>query len=224
MALATQALMVSALKAAAQPALISALAPMCRLAFNPALRSFSKEVTVSRKGETDVQPTTTNVYPMSQVFPPFPPIGRLGSVFRDMQREMDALFGNTSTGSLFTNSPSDSLGWPTAAFRLSADVTEDDKNYYVKADVPGMKKEDVKLQLTKDNVLTISAQRNAEINETKDGIHRVERSFGSFARSFQLPDNVDTEQITAETQDGVLKVKIPKLPETTPSVKEIPVN
>ncbi len=91
---------------------------------------------------------------------------------------------------------------------IRADIKETEKEYVVEAEIPGVKKEDIKLEL-KNDVLTISAEQNEEINEEKDNYIRRERRYGSFARSFYV-DNVKNEGVTAKYEDGVLKITLPK--------------
>ncbi len=79
----------------------------------------------------------------------------------------------------------------------------------LRVDLPGVKDDDVKVELD-DHVLTISGQRSSENEQRGDGYRRVERSFGSFSRSLRLPDGVDPEQIHASFERGVLEVTIPK--------------
>ena len=79
----------------------------------------------------------------------------------------------------------------------------------MKADLPGVKKEDLHLDLA-ENVLTLSGEKKMEETVEKRGIYRTERSYGSFERSFELPANVDYEKITATLKEGVLEIRIPK--------------
>jgi len=90
-----------------------------------------------------------------------------------------------------------------------ANITETDKEYLIKAELPEVKKEDVKITLD-DGVITISGERRKEQEFKNANEIRVESSYGSFSRSFALPDNVDAKAITAESKDGVLKVHVPK--------------
>src|SRR5580765_8642238 len=85
------------------------------------------------------------------------------------------------------------------------DITEDDQAYLIKAELPEVKKEDVKVTV-ENGVLTISGERKFE-KEEKKKYHRVERCYGSFARIFSLPDNGDSTKVNAEFKDGVLKVR-----------------
>ncbi|MCD6595390.1 Hsp20/alpha crystallin family protein [bacterium] len=100
------------------------------------------------------------------------------------------------------------------------DISETDDEIIVKADAPGMEKDNVKITLS-ENVLTISGEKNAEHEEKKKNYHRVERVFGSFTRSFYIPTNVDSSKIKASYENGVLTVKLPKKEEAKP--KEIPI-
>jgi len=89
------------------------------------------------------------------------------------------------------------------------DITEDDKEYLIKAEVPEVKKEDVKVSV-QDDVLTITGERKFEKEEKDKKYHRVERAYGSFHRSFTLPDDADAQKVVAEFKDGLLKVRLPK--------------
>src|SRR6266508_201769 len=90
-----------------------------------------------------------------------------------------------------------------------ADITEDEKEYLIKAELPEMKKEDVKVTV-ENGVLTISGERKFEKEEKGRKYHRVEQRYGAFERDFLLPENVTGEKVTADYKDGVLKVHIPK--------------
>jgi HSP20 family protein len=89
------------------------------------------------------------------------------------------------------------------------DIAEDDKEYTVKVELPGVRKEDVKVTV-EDDVLTISGERKIEKEEKGRRYHRVERSYGAFERSFTLPDDALADKIHADFKDGVLQVHIPK--------------
>jgi len=89
------------------------------------------------------------------------------------------------------------------------DIAEDEKEYVIKAELPEVKKEDVKLTV-QDNVLSISGERKSEKEEKGKKFHRVERTYGSFMRSFTLPEDADGSKVAAEYKDGVLKVRLPK--------------
>ena len=102
------------------------------------------------------------------------------------------------------------------------DITEDDKEYLIKAELPEVKKEDVKLAV-RDNVLTITGERKYEKEETNKKYHRVERAYGSFTRNFMLPEDADEGKIAADFKDGVLKVHLPKSEKAKPKSLEIKV-
>lgn len=95
------------------------------------------------------------------------------------------------------------------------DVKETKDAYCVEADVPGLKEDDVDVSVTGSR-LTISGKREQETEERTDTYYTCERSFGSFSRSFTLPDGADTDNIQAELASGVLAVTIPKRPEVQP--------
>jgi len=100
------------------------------------------------------------------------------------------------------------------------DITEDDKEYLIKAELPEVKKEDVKLTAHND-VLTITGERKYEKEEKGKKYHRVERAYGSFERSFTLPEDADEGKIAAEFKDGVLKVHLPKSEKAKPKSIEV---
>jgi HSP20 family protein len=102
-----------------------------------------------------------------------------------------------------------------------ADITEDDKEYVIKAELPDVKKEDVKVTV-ENGVLTISGERKFEREEKKKKYHRVERAFGTFVRSFSLPDVADASKVKAEFKNGMLTVHLPKSEHAKP--KQIEVN
>jgi HSP20 family protein len=104
----------------------------------------------------------------------------------------------------------------------SVDITEDDKEYLVKADLPELNKEDVKVTV-ENGVLTITGERKLEKEEKGKKYHRIERSYGNFLRSFTLPDGADGAKVTAEFKDGVLKVHLPKTETTKPKAIEVKV-
>jgi HSP20 family protein len=101
------------------------------------------------------------------------------------------------------------------AFRVAVDIREEDDAFYVDAEVPGMSAEDIKVDVEK-NVLTLSGERKVEKEETEGTFRRVERQYGSFSRSFSLPETVDTDGISADLKDGVLELKLPKKEAPTP--------
>lgn len=95
------------------------------------------------------------------------------------------------------------------------DISEDEKEYLIKAELPEMKKDDVKLTV-QDHVLAISGERKYEKEERGKKYHRVERAYGSFTRSFTLPEDADGSKVSADYTDGVLKVHVPKSEKAKP--------
>jgi HSP20 family protein len=106
---------------------------------------------------------------------------------------------------------------------FKVDISEDDNAIFIEADIPGVKKEDIKVSV-EDNVLSISVERTQSEEEKKKGYHRVERSWGSLSRSFTVGENVNAEKIEAKYDNGVLKVVVPKVEPTPKTGKDIPVN
>ena len=103
----------------------------------------------------------------------------------------------------------------------AADITEDEKEYVIKAELPDVRKEDVKVTV-ENGVLTIAGERKFEKEEKKKKYHRIERSYGTFVRSFSLPDVADASKVKAEFKNGVLTVHVPKSEQAKP--KQIEVN
>ena len=106
--------------------------------------------------------------------------------------------------------------WPAklgvnAEWQPIADVIETEKEYVVKAELPEVKKEDIKIDVA-EGLLTVRGERKLNVDEKKDTVHRVETYYGTFARTFALPEDVDVAKIRAEVAEGVLAVYLPKLP------------
>ena len=89
------------------------------------------------------------------------------------------------------------------------DLVETGDHFVLRADLPGMEQSDVTIEL-EDNVLTVSGERKPEHESKQEGFYRLERAFGSFARSLTLPKGIDPEAVTAEFTNGVLEVRVPK--------------
>lgn len=115
-----------------------------------------------------------------------------------------------------------------SGFVPTIDISEDDKFLYIHAELPGVKKEDIKLSVNDDNILTIKGEKNRDekTEEEKDGISyiRIERGYGSFQRSFVLPEDVKKDDINANYKDGVLDLKIEKTEPPKPKEIEISVD
>jgi HSP20 family protein len=131
------------------------------------------------------------------------PSRELDTLQSDINRVFEAFFGGRSANGA------------TQRWVPAMDLVETDEHLVLKADLPGLDKEDVKIEI-KDNVLTISGERKAEHEEHKDGYHRVERAYGSFSRSLSLPQGIDADQVQADFDKGVLEVRIPKPAEQKP--------
>lgn len=106
------------------------------------------------------------------------------------------------------------------AWLPSVDVHEDSERLLFKVDVPGVRKEDINVRVD-GGVLTLEGSRKLELEEKRQGYHRVERAHGKFSRSFALPDSVSTDEVHAELRDGVLEVSLAKKKEAKPRTIEI---
>ena len=137
-----------------------------------------------------------------------------------LQHEMNRLF-NTVFDAPVANGHGNGNG--TARRWVPAmDLVETDDHFVLRADLPGLAQDDVKIEL-EDNVLTISGERRAEHESKQEGYYRVERAFGSFSRSLTLPKGVDAEAVAAAFDRGVLEVRIPKPEAVKPKRIEIAV-
>jgi HSP20 family protein len=121
----------------------------------------------------------------------------------DIDRVFDAFFGAPTTNGTMRR-------WVPAM-----DLVETDDHLVLRADLPGLDKEDVEIEV-KDGVLTISGERRTEHEDSADGYHRVERAYGRFSRSLSLPQGIDADQVEADFDKGVLEVRIPKPAERKP--------
>ncbi len=134
--------------------------------------------------------------------------------FESMVKRMNDLVGD------YDSEREVDLNYGTFAPRV--DIKEDEKNIYVHAEMPGLKKDDVKVTVNDDNILTIKGEKKAEDKKEDETYVRMERMYGTFTRSFMLPDNVDKDSISAKFEDGVLNVTLNKKEPEKP--KEIDVN
>jgi len=137
-----------------------------------------------------------------------------GPGYRTFRGEMDRLFDE-----FFGITPAQKEG-AAVVWSPAVDISEDDDNFYVEAELPGMTKDDIEVEV-EQNLLCIKGERRFERKEEKENYHFLERSYGSFYRSFTLPKNVDGEKINAGYKDGILKLTIPKKPEVKPKKVEI---
>ena len=101
------------------------------------------------------------------------------------------------------------------ALQVAVDISEEDDAFFIDAEVPGLTADEVNIDVEK-NVLTIRGERKVEKEESEGTYRRVERQYGSFSRSFTLPETVDTDNISADLKDGVLALRLPKKDAPTP--------
>jgi len=132
----------------------------------------------------------------------------------NFQREMNRLFDNFARNDEGTTGLS--LWMP------AVDVAERDDEYLVRLELPGVRKDDVKITI-ENNVLTIRGEKKREENINENDYRRMERSYGSFVRSFTLPTAVRPDKIEAKSQDGILTVRLPKADEARPKQIEVQV-
>jgi len=124
-------------------------------------------------------------------------------LFRLMTADLDRLFDEAAWPAMRTQRLAGDAAW-----NPRIDVFEKDNRLVTKVDLPGMKKEDVKVEVT-DGHLTISGERKSEVEEKKDDVYRCERQYGSFYRAVPMPEGVKLDDVKASFGDGVLEVSIP---------------
>jgi HSP20 family protein len=134
------------------------------------------------------------------------------SLMRRMTEEMDRVFGDGGTG---RESNTDALWSP------AVEVSERDGNYVIRAELPGLNPEDVKLEVENDAVV-IQGERKLERDVERGGMHRTEIRYGRFYRTIPLPEGVNAEQVRAKFDNGVLEVTVP-VPEQQSQRKQIPI-
>jgi HSP20 family protein len=140
------------------------------------------------------------------------PFRDMVSIQDEMNRLFDDFFGRVP--SRFDTELSRSEWIP------SVDISETKDEIVVRAEVPGMKKDDIKITL-QDNVLMLTGERKQEKEEKETNYYRMERAYGSFVRSFNLPTVVQADKIKASYKDGILNIALPKAEEVKP--KQIPI-
>ncbi|WP_455241827.1 Hsp20/alpha crystallin family protein [Petrachloros mirabilis] len=136
----------------------------------------------------------------------------------EMEKRLSTLFGRAPVPTAGDKKEAIAV----AEWSPLVDITEDEKEYLVKAELPEMKKEEIKINVH-DDVLSISGERKYEKEEKGKKYHRVERAYGSFMRSFTLPEDADGSKVSAEYKDGVLRVHLPKSEKAKPKAVEIKV-
>ena len=137
----------------------------------------------------------------------------------DLQKRLTSIFGLSPTR--VSNGQRETL--TVSQWSPIVDITEDEKEYLIKAELPEVRKEDVKLTV-ENGVLTLSGERKFEKEEKNRKYHRIERAYGSFARSFSLPDDADAGKVTAEFKDGLLSVRVAKNEKALPKTIEVKVS
>ena len=142
---------------------------------------------------------------------PWKPFGELSSLRRDMDRFWNRVFGETSLPRTLSEEWSPRV-----------DISENKDNLVVKAELPGVDAKDVNVNIS-GNMLTIKGEKKQEKEEKDEQSHYIERRYGSFQRSFQLPANIKTEKIDASFEKGILQVVLPKTEEAKKKEIEIKV-
>ena len=128
------------------------------------------------------------------------PVRELSSLQTEMNRLFNTVFDAPAAGG---NSG------PQRRWVPAMDLLETADHFVLRADLPGMRQEDVGIEL-EDNVLTVSGERKAEHEDRQEGYYRVERAFGGFSRSLTLPRGIDASAVTASFDNGVLEIRVPK--------------
>jgi HSP20 family protein len=136
------------------------------------------------------------------------------SEFTNMQCEIDRMFDRFRGGSVDDGT--------TSIWAPSVDIIERENDFHIKVELPGVKKEDVKITM-KNNTLTVRGEKKLEQEKNGEKYHRIERSYGMFQRSFTLPTSVLSDKIEAEYDNGVLSISIPKAEEAKPRDIEVKV-
>ncbi|GAV57915.1 HSP20 domain-containing protein [Cephalotus follicularis] len=148
--------------------------------------------------------------------------GRRSNVFDPFSLDIWDPFDGFFTSTV-ANVPSSAT--ETSAFaNLRIDWKETPESHVFKADLPGLKKEEVKVEVQDDRVLQISGERSKEQEDKNDKWHRIERSSGKFLRRFRLPENAKLDQVKASMENGVLIVTVPKEEKKQPEVKAIEIS
>jgi HSP20 family protein len=105
-----------------------------------------------------------------------------------------------------------------STFTPAVNTREDERGYYIEVDLPGVKKEDINIDLN-DKILTISGERKFKDEVKKENYYKIETSFGKFERSFSIPEDADVDNIEAKAENGVLEIFIPKIKKETSKKK-----
>lgn len=136
---------------------------------------------------------------------------------QSLQQDMNRIFDEFFRGDLLANDSLFARDWNPAV-----DILENNDQFVLKAEIPGMTKDDVKITL-ENNVLTIRGEKKNETEKKEGDFHRIERSYGSFERSFTVPGTIKVNEIDAQYKDGVLTLTLPKAEEAKPKSIEVKV-
>jgi HSP20 family protein len=137
------------------------------------------------------------------------PVNNVLDEFSQIHRALDSVFDNWRGGSSGEMS-----------FMPAVDIIERENIFDIRIELPGVKKEDVKITVN-NGVLTVKGEKKVEQEKKGENYHRVERSYGSFQRSFNLPTTVSSDKIEASYDNGVLNVSVPKIEEAKPKEIEV---
>lgn len=137
--------------------------------------------------------------------------------FESMTRRFNDFLKDFDDSSYFMNNQTRSF-WP------MVDIKEEEKNIFVTAEIPGMSKDDIKITVNDENILTIKGEKKREETEKEESFVKLERCYGSFARSFMLPEVIKKDKIKANYKDGVLSIELEKVEPKKPKEIEINVN
>lgn len=140
------------------------------------------------------------------------PARELDALQGDMNRLFDTFFGRREGAA--------GGGYASRRWIPPMDLVETEDQLVLRADLPGVEEQDIGIEV-KDGVLTVSGERRSQHEEKREGFHRVERSFGRFSRSLELPKGVDPQSVSAHFDKGVLEVRMPKPAERKPTRIEI---
>ncbi|PWA94578.1 Alpha crystallin/Hsp20 domain-containing protein [Artemisia annua] len=176
-------------------------------------------VSIHRYRKTYILKTQTQVFKMS-IIPSFL-TGRRSNVFDPFSMDVWDPFQGIS--SALGNLP-DTSRETAAIANTRIDWKETPEAHVFKADLPGLRKEEIKVEVEDGSVLQISGERSRENEEQNDKWHRVERSSGKFMRRFRLPENAIMDEVKATMENGVLTVVVPKMEEKRPEVKAIDIS
>jgi len=177
------------------------------------------EQTIANYGERDLQSRPPGLYRKEKIMKTLTTWNPLREM-EEFQNRFSTVFGGFPTFPF--HFPKNGERFKMPDWSPLVDIIEDDHEYLFKADLPEMRKEDVIVTI-ENGVLYISGERRTEKEEKKRKFHRLERFFGTFERTFTVPEDADTTKIVADFHDGVLQVHLPKRPMPKPQAIEVKV-